>query len=480
MIDMSITATFYSFTKKVNSTARPSGGDSYSIVIKEPSGVLAPDIILEASNPTFYNYCYIPSFNRYYWVKDWTSDHGFWTASLSVDVLATYKPDILDSYQYVLRSASMANHSIPDTVYPITTDREVSSKYVENPIKLSSGTKIDYVLGVLNFDGTSNSKINGVQYLVLTESEMRDFINSMLTQDYYGIDPALSLLGFNASLLHALVNPAQYITESFVIPHSTMGSVNISAPKVGPWALPQVPACKAIGSGYAYNVTAFTGTSFTIPSHPQTQDHGVYVNSSPYSHHVLHAGPFGDIPLDFIPSDTMATVKYRINMDFKGNSQLVLMDNDNNVLATSYANVSVPIPIVATSDKSMQGISSIGSEIKNGITSYGMSLADSWGRMTNALVDMIPTIDSSGLNAGVLSINQDWYLTSEFYKVGGNVVQGGGVASGKLGSPLCETVQLSTLNGFTVCDKDVDLALHAYESEIDQVKSIMQSGFFIE
>lgn len=480
---MAFTVNFYKFSKRENSTKRPSGnGNEFSCNIKMPSGVLNPTIEISTStNMTQYNYCKIAHFqNRYYFVNDWVSDHGLWIAHLKVDVLATYKTEILNSSQYVLRSASKSNHSIPDSVYPITTDRTVSSKYVENPIKLASGTKIDYVLGVLNFDNTANSKINGVQYLVLTESQMRDFINSMLTQDYYGLDPILVGLGFNSSLLHALINPAQYITESFVLPHSSMSSINISAPKVGPWALPQVPACKAIADGYAYNVTVFEGTDFTIPSHPQTQDHGVYMNSSPYSHHVLHAGPFGDIPLDFVPSDTQATIKYKIYMDFKGNCQLVLQDNDLNVLATSYANASVPIPIVATSDKSMQGISAIGSEVKNGITSFGMSLADSWGRMTNALVDMIPTIDSSGLNAGVLSINQNWYLTSEFYKVGGNIVEGGGMASAKVGAPLCETVQLSTLSNFTQCDSQVDISLDAYESEITQVRSMMTSGFFIE
>lgn len=477
---MSFNATFYQFSKKKNSTKVPSsGGTTYAIEILEPSTILSPVIRLKTSNPVNFNYCRIPTYDRYYFVTDWTSDHNTWIAHLSVDVLATWKTDILNSSQYVLRSASKTNLSIPDSVYPVTSKRTVQSLYVDNPIRLTSGTKVDYVLGVLNFDGTSNSKINGIQYLVLTESQMQSFIYSMLTQDYYGIDSALTLLGFNSALMHALINPAQYIVESYILPHSAMGSINISEPKLGPWALPNVDACKAISDGYSYNTTTFSGTAFVIPAHPQTQTHGIYLNSTPYSHHVLHAGPFGDIPLDFVPAETQPTIKYSIKMDFKGNCQLLLMDNDLNILVSSYANASVPIPIIATSDKSMQGISAIGSEISSGITSFGMSLASSSGRLTNALVDFIPSIDSSGINAGVLSINQEWFLTSEFYDVAGNVVEGGGIATNIVGSPLCEAVLLSTLSGYCLCDQ-VAISLPAYEQEIDQIISYLSSGFFIE
>lgn len=473
----------YNLTKRINSTKRPASGSGsgYDCTLKDPTSVLNPVVLISASGSSILNknYAYIDTFGRYYWITDVISDHNMWEIHLSVDTLATYKTDIESSYQYVLRSASKINHSIPDTVYPITTDRTVSSTYVANPLKLGSGTKVDFVLGVLNFDQTSDSKINGVQYLILSESKMRTFMEKMLTQDYFGLDPLLVAVGWNAALLHDIVNPAQYIVESYVLPHSAMGSKSISQVKLGPWNL-DVHDVNAISEGYSYNVTTFNGTDFTIPSHPQAQDHGIYLNSPPYSHHVLHAGPFGDIPLDFIPSDTQATVKYKINMDFKGNCQLLLMDNDLNILATSFANASVPIPVIATSDKSMQGVSTLGSEVSSGITSFGMSLAGSPGRLTNAIVDFIPTIDSTGINAGVLSINQEWYLTSEFYKVAGNVVESGDIASGKIGAPLCETVQLSTLNGFTQCDGEVDISINAYEQEISNVRSFMSSGFFIE
>ena len=94
---MAITATFYTFSKRKNSTGRPSGGSSNNIYIKDPSSVLNPQIMLETSNPTAYNYCYIPTFDRYYFISDWISDHGMWQANCVVDVLASWKNSINSS-----------------------------------------------------------------------------------------------------------------------------------------------------------------------------------------------------------------------------------------------------------------------------------------------------------------------------------------------------------------------------------------------
>lgn len=481
---MAFTVNFYSLSKRENSTKRPTGdGSQFSCNIKMPSGVLNPVIELSTTtNMTQYNYCKIVHFqNRYYFVSDWVSDHGLWIAHLKVDVLATYKTEINASTQYVVRSASMANHSIPDTAYPMTSERTITSTYVNNPVKLQSN-QIDFVLGVLNYDQTANSKINGIQYLIMSESELRDFTNRLLTENYFDLDPILQALGVNYKFMHAIYNGAQYIVESYMLPHSAMGSVTVSDVVVGPFKMASPSNVKAIATGYAHNVTSFTGGSFTIPTHPQTQDHGLYVNNSPYSHHVLHAGPFGDIPLDFIPATTQPTVKYTVKMDFKGDAQLLLMDNDDHLLTSAYANLSVPIPMISTTDRGMIGEGAIVSEVGSGVLSMSTSLLSGnfYDRMTSAVSDLIPRPNMSGSSHGVLSVNQDWWLSSEFYKVAGNIVSGGSMAGGKIGQPLCEAITLSNLNGFCQCDNQVDISLAAYDSEISQVRSLMQSGFFLE
>ena len=52
---MSFNATFYTFSKKLNSTKQPSGGSNYQIELKDSSGMLNPTIKLDvgqSGNPT--------------------------------------------------------------------------------------------------------------------------------------------------------------------------------------------------------------------------------------------------------------------------------------------------------------------------------------------------------------------------------------------------------------------------------------------
>ena len=98
----------YTYDKKVNSTAHPStsGGSGYSCTLKDPSSLLNPVILLKISNPTSKNYAYIEEFGRFYWIRDWVSDHNMWEAHLQVDSLASWKSQIIASSQYVDRAAN--------------------------------------------------------------------------------------------------------------------------------------------------------------------------------------------------------------------------------------------------------------------------------------------------------------------------------------------------------------------------------------
>ena len=88
---MALTVDLYSFSKRDNSTKHPTGSPTtYSCILKEECGVINPVIVIqEIGNPSGYNYAYIPSFGRYYWIKEWTWVLGRWEAELYTDVLAT-------------------------------------------------------------------------------------------------------------------------------------------------------------------------------------------------------------------------------------------------------------------------------------------------------------------------------------------------------------------------------------------------------
>lgn len=91
--------------------------------LRGESSVINPSFIIQYENISSYNYCYISSFNRYYFINNITSiRNGLWKIDCSVDVLMSYKQDILNLNVIVSDVSSGEN---PDSVY-ITGDQWVS------------------------------------------------------------------------------------------------------------------------------------------------------------------------------------------------------------------------------------------------------------------------------------------------------------------------------------------------------------------
>ena len=76
-------------------------------------------------------YCYIESFRRYYFMS-WAFVSGFWEASMTCDVLGSFRAEVLASTQYVKRSASNKNLTVSDAAnYPSITTHGGSISYVQ-------------------------------------------------------------------------------------------------------------------------------------------------------------------------------------------------------------------------------------------------------------------------------------------------------------------------------------------------------------
>ena len=71
---------------------------TFSGVLKEETSIINPVILMEVDNPYNYNYAFIPEFNRYYFISNITSvNNKMWRISLKVDVLESFKNEILAS-----------------------------------------------------------------------------------------------------------------------------------------------------------------------------------------------------------------------------------------------------------------------------------------------------------------------------------------------------------------------------------------------
>ena len=84
--------------------------------------------------PTF-NYVYIPVFNRYYFVDNIVSVRNrLWRISMSVDVLMSFKEQILKQYGFVKRNEFSYNQNLVDDKVPTQNNPIINYYEVQNTI----------------------------------------------------------------------------------------------------------------------------------------------------------------------------------------------------------------------------------------------------------------------------------------------------------------------------------------------------------
>lgn len=91
--------------------------------------------LLSFSRINGYDYCYIPKFQRYYFINNNSLYHGpFQKLSLDCDVLHTYRSLIYSCDGYVTRYQNGGNFYLPDKNIEIQTNKQIT------PLKGSSFT----------------------------------------------------------------------------------------------------------------------------------------------------------------------------------------------------------------------------------------------------------------------------------------------------------------------------------------------------
>ena len=112
---MGLTVTLYNNLSPVEKIGKDlqSGVSITGCTLKDSTSVMQPVIIVKSSNsgiPT-YNYMYIAELQRYYFIDDITSVHnGIWEISGHVDVLETYKNDILGNSAIIENTEQVARN----------------------------------------------------------------------------------------------------------------------------------------------------------------------------------------------------------------------------------------------------------------------------------------------------------------------------------------------------------------------------------
>lgn len=96
----------------------PTNVGSIEGVLRSPTSIIDPVIIIEKESPTGFNYIQIPSFNRYYYVNGIVSqNNGLVAISCHVDVLMSYANQIPDFDAVVRRNENKFNLYLDDGIF---------------------------------------------------------------------------------------------------------------------------------------------------------------------------------------------------------------------------------------------------------------------------------------------------------------------------------------------------------------------------
>lgn len=108
---------FCNFSKKKNSTKIPAPTIYHTIgcTLKDASSISNPTItLLKNDYDLSWNYCHIGYFGRYYFVEDITVDGNIINISLSEDILASHRDDIINNNAFIEYAADSTENYLVD------------------------------------------------------------------------------------------------------------------------------------------------------------------------------------------------------------------------------------------------------------------------------------------------------------------------------------------------------------------------------
>lgn len=467
---MAFDVTLYTFSKRKNSTSKATGGTVFSGLLREPCGVIKPRISFDfpaGTNPSAYNYAYISSFKRYYFINEWTNSGRLWECSMEVDALASWRDEIGNQSLYVMRSSSAKNNNIVDMLYPAMTSPDVVYEYKDFDEWVYSFSSGSFVVG---FISSSSSGIGAVTYYAFSNSEFRNFCNSLLSSTEWLNPGGNTITEISNDLLKALFNPFQYIASCLWVPFSVTGKSVTSIQLGWNWGI-SANAKRMSGS-----MLRSFALSFQVPPHPDWETYGTYIHSAPFSEYVLSVPPFGTFPLDANIASQTQDVSVEVEVDSVTGLGRMQIRGAGYTFADVTAQVGVPIQLAQSTlniNRAADSFSSVvGGAIKGALKDFTGAIADAASGVVSALsFASTPMLVSTGSNGSIAGFGPA-KMTGIFYHPTAK-------SNALFGSPLCEQRVLNTIPGYIqIADPHISIACTS--SERDMIEEFMSGGFYFE
>lgn len=472
---MAFAVTLYTLNKRENSTAHPAAGSgaTFPCVLKKGCGILSPVIQLDIGlieDPAKYNFAFIKTFDRYYWVDEWINEGPLWTASLRVDPLASWRSYIGNSSLYVLRSAAAYDGSIIDNKYPCKTGSIVYKDTVNYAWGGSSISVDDglFVCGIV----TTTGQYGSVSYYLFDRIGLAQLCAALMDTALLE-DNDFSVNDASLELQKSLINPIDYIKSCIWLPVPKSDySLNINLPiPINGWNITAKHGFLADNPPYKIYTR-----NISLRKHPMTDARGLYMNVQPYTRLTLDYQPYGLIDLDTTLTCDANSIQIEQVIDLiNGNSFIRVSADNNGIMAKVTAQIGVPIQLSQITQDYIGAAVAAAGGVASGISAIwdpvgaAVGVASSIG---NAIQAMSPKLTSSGSTGSFSHLQGIPALHTQFmYPVNDDISHNG--------RPLCQIRQLSSLPGYQLI-QDGDIQAPATGPELQAIKQYLEGGYYYE
>lgn len=466
-----LTARFYTFSKRNNSTMRPAenAGLVYDVLLKGDCSVIQPSLIMyfgRYSAPE-YNYVWIPDLKRYYFIDNWNYiENCNWMAECTCDVLATYKEEIGMQQCYVVRSSSRRNDNIPDMLYPVTNDVTTKKSIYNNPFNYEGEIDISrgcYVIGI----DSSAAYYGCVDYYILTNAQLTSLC-SWLMNDFVSADSGFNLDDATIALQRALVNPMQFIKTCIWIPihYDLVTNVSGVSTELRVFAYNTEIDCYKIEDTPIY---ALSTIELLRENHPQYNSHGRYMNAAPFTEVSLKFPPYGVIQLDPTIIANAENLRIYSWLDLINGQVISEIRTGQYVLNRIATQCGVQIQLSQVTRNVIGGVTSAASAIKSVLSLDFLGAANGIG---NAVQEAAPKINTVGSNGGFSDLYGNIELMYTFYNQCELNIE-------NHGQPLMQVMPIQLLHGYMECEA-ADIVIDCTADERASIVQFMEGGFYYE
>lgn len=467
-------------SKRRNSTLQPSLSASFDVLLKSPTSLHSPTFTIKSSA---FDYNYLKWDERYYFVTDVVAqNNNLWDVSAVIDVLATYKSEILATTAYVLYD-SIANAELIDNRLPMKTTKSVSASTATCPLVPDSGC---YILSLTGSNGTTgvykvdsgqlSDLIDDISYIMddifsvynnppAQPTYTNDIAENIKIAANYFVDDLkwrLDCLRKPITQLFGSGNIPQNIRECRFIPFDVGTTAGSNTIYLGTFETQQ---------SLSKLVTDTIVRSATVSIPWQASD---FRRRSPFTEIYLYLPYIGMTRLSAENLIGQTSLKVDYALSVRDGSIICTVSSGSEIIGQYSGNVGISVPVGISNlnaAKVAQSIlTGVGALATKNIGVIGMSAL-------NFADSVTPNYSCIGGLDGLAGIATNQNITC--YTVFHDTIAAPNQNLAIIGAPSMCSKSLGTLTGFCQC-LDAHVSAPAEAQELEEIDNYLNSGFYIE